>query len=71
MILHRCFIIDAALVTAPAWPPHPAWIAKFLEVLERLYVCRNYCVAKSDWVELWLEPTICLGAVVSNGTLGD
>ena len=24
---------DGNLVTAPAWPAHPAWIAKFLEVL--------------------------------------
>jgi protease I len=24
---------DGALVTAPAWPAHPAWLAKFLEVL--------------------------------------
>jgi protease I len=24
---------DIALVTAPAWPAHPAWLAKFLEVL--------------------------------------
>jgi deglycase len=26
-------IADGALVTAPAWPAHPAWLAKFLEVL--------------------------------------
>lgn len=25
--------VDGALVTAPAWPAHPAWLAKFLEVL--------------------------------------
>lgn len=25
--------VDGNLVTAPAWPAHPAWIAKFLEVL--------------------------------------
>lgn len=25
--------VDGSLVTAPAWPAHPAWIAKFLEVL--------------------------------------
>lgn len=24
---------DGALVTAPAWPAHPAWLRKFLEVL--------------------------------------
>ncbi len=24
---------DGKLVTAPAWPAHPAWLAKFLEVL--------------------------------------
>lgn len=26
-------VVDGSLVTAPAWPAHPAWIAKFLEVL--------------------------------------
>ena len=25
--------VDGNLVTAPAWPAHPQWIAKFLEVL--------------------------------------
>ena len=25
--------VDGNLVTAPAWPAHPAWIAKFLKVL--------------------------------------
>jgi protease I len=25
--------VDGRLVTAPAWPAHPEWIAKFLEVL--------------------------------------
>ena len=28
-------IADGALVTAPAWPAHAAWLAKFLEVLEQ------------------------------------
>ncbi len=27
-------VVDGQLVTAPAWPAHPAWLAKFLEVLE-------------------------------------
>lgn len=26
-------IVDGNLVTAPAWPAHPAWLAKFLAVL--------------------------------------
>jgi protease I len=26
-------IADGVLVTAPAWPAHPAWLAKFLEAL--------------------------------------
>jgi protease I len=26
-------VTDGNLVTAPAWPAHPAWLAKFLEVL--------------------------------------
>ncbi|MCR3845771.1 protease, partial [Pseudomonas aeruginosa] len=25
--------VDGHLVTAPAWPAHPAWLARFLEVL--------------------------------------
>lgn len=25
--------VDGNLVTAPAWPAHPQWLAKFLEVL--------------------------------------
>jgi protease I len=25
--------VDGNLVTGPAWPAHPAWLAKFLEVL--------------------------------------
>lgn len=27
-------LADGNLVTGPAWPAHPAWLAKFLEVLE-------------------------------------
>ena len=27
-------ITDGNIVTGPAWPAHPAWLAKFLEVLE-------------------------------------
>ena len=27
-------VVDGMLVTAPAWPAHPAWLAKFLQVLE-------------------------------------
>jgi deglycase len=26
-------VVDGKLVTAPAWPAHPVWLAKFLEVL--------------------------------------
>jgi protease I len=25
--------VDGNLVTAPAWPAHPEWLARFLEVL--------------------------------------
>jgi protease I len=28
-------IADGELVSAPAWPAHPAWLAKFLEVVEQ------------------------------------
>ena len=27
-------VVDGNLVTAPAWPAHPDWLAKFLKVLE-------------------------------------
>jgi protease I len=27
--------VDGKLVTGPAWPAHPAWLAKFLEVLSQ------------------------------------
>jgi protease I len=26
-------VTDGQLVTGPAWPAHPAWLAQFLEVL--------------------------------------
>jgi protease I len=26
-------LVDGNLVTAPAWPAHPVWLAKFLELL--------------------------------------
>lgn len=28
-------VVDGNLVTAPAWPAHPQWLAKFLPVLEK------------------------------------
>ena len=33
--------VDGTLVTAPAWPAHPAWLAAFLEVLEKAGAERN------------------------------
>jgi protease I len=27
-------VVDGMLVTGPAWPAHPAWLARFLEVLQ-------------------------------------
>jgi protease I len=27
-------VVDGNLVTGPAWPAHPAWLARFLQVLE-------------------------------------
>jgi len=27
-------VVDGNLVTGPAWPAHPAWLARFLEVVE-------------------------------------
>jgi len=29
----RSAVVDGNLVTAPAWPAHPEWLAKFLQVL--------------------------------------
>ena len=26
-------VADGSLITAPAWPAHPAWLAKFLAIL--------------------------------------
>jgi protease I len=26
-------LVDGNLVTAPAWPAHPAWLAEFLNLL--------------------------------------
>ncbi len=28
-------VVDGNLVTAPAWPAHPEWLARFLQVLDR------------------------------------
>jgi elongation factor P--beta-lysine ligase len=28
--------VDRNLVTAPAWPAHPQWLAKFLEALDNM-----------------------------------
>jgi len=28
-------VVDDNLVTGPAWPAHPAWLARFLEVLQK------------------------------------
>lgn len=28
-------VTDANLVTAPAWPAHPAWLAQFFKLLDR------------------------------------
>ena len=28
-------VVDGELVTAPAWPAHPAWLARYLEVIDK------------------------------------
>jgi len=33
-------VVDGNLVTAPAWPAHPQWLAKFLGVLDQHRVAR-------------------------------
>ena len=37
--------VDGHLVTAPAWPAHPAWISRFLEVLGTEITHRSPAVA--------------------------
>ena len=32
-VLANHWVVDGNLVTAPAWPAHPEWLAKFLKVL--------------------------------------
>jgi protease I len=39
-------VTDGNLVTAPAWPAHPAWIAQFLEVLGTKIVEEEAVAAK-------------------------
>ncbi len=34
-------VVDGNLVTAPAWPAHPAWLAKFLTVLDEHLATRK------------------------------
>lgn len=33
--------VDGNLVTAPAWPAHPAWLAKFQEVLQKYLAAKR------------------------------
>jgi protease I len=37
-------VVDGNLVTAPAWPAHPAWLAKFLPVLDAYLVRKEQLV---------------------------
>jgi protease I len=39
-------ITDGKLVTAPAWPAHPTWLAMFQEVL------MNHMAAQSHLIEV-------------------
>jgi len=34
-------VVDGSLVTAPAWPAHPQWLAKFLPVLDKYLAARS------------------------------
>ena len=34
-------VVDGNLVTAPAWPAHPQWLAKFLPVLDKYLAARS------------------------------
>jgi protease I len=38
-------VVDGNLVTAPAWPAHPQWLAKFLLVLDKHLAARPELVA--------------------------
>jgi protease I len=38
-------VVDGMLVTAPAWPAHPAWLAKFLQAIEEYMAGSHAAVA--------------------------
>jgi len=38
-------VVDRNLVTAPAWPAHPAWLAKFLPVIDDYLTSRTESAA--------------------------
>jgi protease I len=38
-------VADGNLVTAPAWPAHPAWLAKFQEVLQKHLAAKEQVAA--------------------------
>jgi protease I len=48
-------VVDGNLVTAPAWPAHPKWLAAFVDVL-------GYCVVRKEQVT---SPTKWAGKVTS------
>jgi protease I len=37
-------MVDGNLVTCPAWTAHPAWLAKFLQVMEAHLTAKNTLV---------------------------
>ena len=39
-------IVDGEFVTAPAWPAHPAWLAKFIEVLNHHFTKREKAASR-------------------------
>ena len=41
-------VVDDNLVTAPAWPAHPAWLGKFLGVLNEHLTSRRQTAAAAD-----------------------
>lgn len=55
--------VDGNLVTAPAWPAHPAWLAAFLEVLGESTRRENRGLVKE-----WLRAVVAQFELLCKGT---
>jgi protease I len=43
-------VVDGTLVTAPAWPAHPKWLAAFIEVLGYKVVAKGVTSPRAPYV---------------------